>query len=156
MFRILSAVIALVVITLATAGIARAGDDYDGPPRWESTTVTITPDLERAAGQWGEAVTFRVVDEGAQISTHDTVLDDNVGGEAQRTFTGGNYLDTCRIAVDADTTDAILTHELGHCLGLGHTSVGPTNMHWWAGDHQGGWSETVTDGDRERLADLYA
>ena len=29
-------------------------------------------------------------------------------------------------------------------------------MHWWAGDHQGGWSDTVTDGDRERLADLYA
>ena len=156
MLKTISAGAAIAAAMLVTA-FAPSPFDYDGPARWESTTVTISPDLADAAAQWGDALTSVTVEEGAQIhAAPATTTDEGVGGEAHSTFTGGNYIQSCEVAVDADVTDAVLTHEVGHCLGLAHQSTGgPTNMHWWAADYQGGWSDNVTNADLARLAELY-
>lgn len=151
--RVLTAALAVASMTFVMGGAPV--DDYDGPARWESPTVTISADLEDAAAAWGDTVTFKIDDDDPQISTYRTSLEDGVAGEAQATYRDGHYLDSCRIAVDGGETPAILSHELGHCLGLTHATIGASNMHWWYQDYEGGWSDTVTDSDKARLADLY-
>ena len=151
--------------TIAAALVAPLGwfavqaGEYDGPARWETTTVKITADLVPASQQWGDTLSFEVAPEGeADISTAPaTTTDKGVGGEAASTYRDGNYLASCVIRVAPDTDPAVISHEFGHCLGLGHDSTtDASNMHWWAGDVQGGWSETVTDADRARLDALYS
>lgn len=147
----------LVVSAVAPSAIASL-TDYDGPPRWESASVTISVDLQDAASEWGDAVTFTVVpDSEAEISTTGASPGGSmVGGEAHREFSGGNYITSCEISVTDSTPASIVTHELGHCLGLGHhNKPGDSVMHWFAKDYQGGWSDHPTSSDTQALAELY-
>lgn len=152
----------ILAATLATSGwaaVAHAGQ-YDGPARWESTTVTISADLEQTASHWGDTLKFEVVPANeAQIkTTSQAFTDKGVGGEAQSTFRNGDYLESCTIALPKgkQIDSSITTHEFGHCLGLSHRSgVDESNMHWWAQDYTGGWSDTVTEADLAALAERY-
>lgn len=158
LFRVVG-LLTTVGLLLIFGALAQASSGYDGPQRWQSTTVTISADLAPVSEHWGDTLTFEVVESGAQITTvPESFSDKGVGGEAQSTFEDGNYLASCTIALPEGKTDpAILTHEFGHCLGLAHRSgVTESNMHWWAGDVTGGWSDSVTEGDLNELAELYS
>jgi hypothetical protein len=135
--------------------------DYKGPMRWEDTNLTISStadiDLAQVTAAWGDTITFDIVEGPADIEFHSENLSDMAGGEARRTFRDGNYIADCDIAVEVTDNFAILTHELGHCLGLSHTNMQQkgSNMHWIAKDYQNGWSDTVTARDLADLTALY-
>ena len=135
--------------------------DYDGPARFEQTTITVKDttglvNVEAATGPWTGAVTFVETTGPADITfITDTCSKTMCGGEARKTYRDGNYIAACVIAVES-ADHAILTHEVGHCLGLSHDPKGlGSNMHWFAGDYDNGWSDVVTQRDRTRLANLY-
>lgn len=143
---------------------------YDGPAKWEgdyadveltiaSSDARFTPErLEALTDEWGATVNFTVVDGPADIELYRADVcrdhDGSCGGEAQLEYRNGNYIASCRIAVLEDK-DSLVTHEIGHCLGLSHKHEHASNMHFFAEDYNGGWSDEVTAEDLERLAALY-
>lgn len=71
------------------------------------------------------------------------------------------YATLCIVNVDPHRLDLpLLTHELGHCLGLHHDPAikkgEASNLYPRAKWYQQGWSDTVTPRDLRHLSELYA
>lgn len=150
----LVSVLSLLLSLVGYFGVDLLGED--GPMRFEQRRVTIDPALETASQAWqGNGVLFVVDATNPQITMESVAsLGEIVGAEAHRNFVDDTTIVSCTIKTTTQHLP-VLTHEFGHCLGLGHEhhSAG-TNMHWIEGDS--GWSDTVTDFDRKNLANLYS
>lgn len=129
---------------------------------WETKTITVSSsankvDLDPILAAWAGPITFKKVASGGQIRFFEgTVPRGKEGAEATTTMDDEGYLYDCSIRVHAKDT-ARLTHELGHCLGLEHSTStkAKSNMYMGSKFYTQGWSDTVTDYDLSNLADLY-
>jgi len=161
----------MLLLSLALSTTARADDV---PAHWDVRTVVVRDEtgfadyhraIEHAVNQWnaaGASVQLRLADgrgrgcdrpEGAEIPICRHDLSGSTAGEA-RLWIAGEHIQAASILMDAsphrfDELAAIACHELGHALGLGHTSrhtscLTPT-IH----------STTPDDEDRRNLAVKY-
>jgi len=156
------------------SGVAAQGDTRtDGPAVWASPVVTVGVvdvaawdgvDVPAALAQWKDGPVRLVLTDDA--ASADVTLEveqagDMVGATAYTDVRAG-VITGCRVAINAkhlgrpDATRT-LTHELGHCLGLDHSTLAETHepraMYWQGGGSFS--SATVTEGDLETLRGLY-
>lgn len=160
------AALALALITTATSNASAAPRDAE-QLRWADASLTLAvhgdawshTDINAAITAWSSAQdgpTITRVDGDADITlTADPLpyadTPSWVGAEASWTTDHG-YITTCTIAIGwsragKDAT-MILTHELGHCLGLGHSDHGIMRAVLHKGD-------TITPADLSDLSTLY-
>ncbi|MCA1782913.1 MAG: hypothetical protein ABR500_14660 [Dermatophilaceae bacterium] len=130
MKRIIVALAAAVTLTL-TAAPAQA-DTYLGP-KWE-TPATVSDqtgdpslDVSRAVNQWAKAgVSVKMTTStSAPIKVTYAQLGDHVAGLAWVAYAGTRMVG-CHIQIDEEMRGAaqrlkrkVVTHEMGHCIGLG-------------------------------------
>lgn len=165
----------LAAVVLAAGALTPAATDATGPVRWDKPVLTVHvvdeaawagTDVQGALDQWSAAIAFALTDNSdADITLEAGNAGDALGGDSVAATatkaTDGPVITHCRIGLDVaragDDVEPLLAHELGHCLGLGHRSgaQGGSVMHWFAQDYQGGWSDTVTPADVERVRALY-
>ena len=171
--RTLSTALAVVAVVILS-GVAAQGDTRtDGPAVWASPVVTVGVvdvaawdgvDVPAALAQWKDGPVRLVLTDDA--ASADVTLEveqagDMVGATAYTDVRAG-VIEGCRVAINAkhlgrpDAT-RMLTHELGHCLGLDHSTLAETHepraMYWQGGGSFS--SATVTEGDLETLRGLY-
>lgn len=160
---------------LATFAVASPSTAQQGPVRWDKPVLTVHvadaaawagTDVQAALDEWAPAFRMTLTDSpDADVTLEVGNADDALGGDSVAATatkaTDGSVITHCRVGLDVDraSTDVgpLLAHELGHCLGLGHRSgaEGGSVMHWFAQDFQGGWSDTVTAADINRVKEMY-
>ncbi|CAN7198395.1 hypothetical protein [Knoellia sp. LjRoot47] len=134
-------------------------------PTWQQPVVTVDDArVVELAQQWGSP--FRVefaAKADVRVSWVDLTGAAKAGGDLRgdaEPVVDGDRIVGCAMRLDpARATDAVLTHEFGHCLGLaGHLYTEKSRSLMVAGgeeDREHG-SATVTEFDRTALAELYA
>lgn len=142
-----------------------------GPARWDKPVLTVHvadeaawagTDVQGALDQWAPVFALVLTDD----ADADVVLDGPVAtdvvatdvGATATTETSGSRITGCRVGLagslrGADVT-GILAHEVGHCLGLGHSVEGPSVMYF---SELGGslLSSTVTAVDLTHVKEMY-
>lgn len=171
--RTLSTALAVVAVVILS-GVAAQGDTRtDGPAVWASPIVTVGvvdaaawagADIAAALAQWdGGPVRLVLTDDaaGADVTLEVERAAEMVGATAYMDSRAG-VIEGCRVAINAKYVGSkygtqMLTHELGHCLGLDHSTLAETHepraMYWQGGGSFS--SATVTEGDLETLRGLY-
>lgn len=130
-------------------------------PTFEATSkviVTVDPTLIEYAQAWSiPEILFVSEESNPQVKIVSGRAEGAmVGAEATRRMNDDNHIVSCEIKVNPGVTSAMMTHEMGHCLGLSHeTHKSGTNMYMGHKFYQQGWSDTVTDWDRENLRSIY-
>lgn len=140
-----------------------------GPLLWDQPVVSVAvedeaawsgTDVAAAVAQW-EGGPVRMVLTGQRrgdiVLGTATITDPMVGGQATKAWSGSR-ITGCRVdlpprSAGKDRT-AVLVHELGHCLGLGHAVTHHRSAMLWT-EIDPHWSATVTPFDRDTLANLY-
>ncbi|MFQ6170353.1 matrixin family metalloprotease [Oryzobacter sp. R7] len=152
---------------LTASAITAHGASIHGPARWDKPALTVHvgdqdawagTDVAAAIDQWAAAFPMTLVDQADAdvVLTTGPARTGDVGATA-RTATEGSTITGCRVDLPAkhagkDMTD-VLTHELGHCLGLGHLVDGPAVMYWT--ELSDNLSPTVTKVDVAAVRALY-
>ena len=139
-FRTLRVRCAIRVVTVAAALLitgavsAQGANDHGGPVRWDKPVLTVHvadeaawagTDVAGALAQWSPAFTLVLTDDAVAdvvLTTGPTTSRD--GGADALTAVEGSTITHCRIDLPerfaGEPMTDVLTHELGHCLGLGH------------------------------------
>lgn len=156
---------------LVTFAVASPSTAQQGPERWDKPVLTVHvadeaawagTDVEASLEQWSSVFPLVLTDD----ADADVVLDGPLATDVVATDVGatatpqaeGSVLTGCRVALapalHGQDVTGILTHELGHCLGLGHSIEGPSVMFF---SELGGsdLSPTVTDIDLAHVRNLY-
>lgn len=165
---------------LASLNVARAAPlaDFGGIQRWDigdtspALTYYIDPSISsieatvRAAfTAWSSTdipttyLTFRQLSSssGAQIvvSVPESLSISGAGGVAHTTVNGSGNITGCEAHIASDVVStsraiSVITHEIGHCLGLQHSMVTGAIMSYRSGE-----SLAPTDDDRLAITRIY-
>ena len=156
-----------VAAAAAVVGVGAAPSTEGSVARWDKPVLTVAvvdrdawagTDVDAALEQWSPAMPLILVDGPAAdiVLTTGPARTADVGATA-RTRVEGSTLVGCRIDLPAkragaDMTD-VLTHELGHCLGLHHRiGVDSVMVSSELDDHL---TDHVTDNDLDAVRRLY-
>lgn len=142
-----------------------------GPARWDKPVLTVhvadeaawaKTDVQGALTQWAPVFALILTDDAdADVTLSGPLATDVVATDVGATATletSGSRITGCRVGLagslrGSDVT-GILTHELGHCLGLSHSIEGPSVMFF---SELGGsqLSSTVTAVDVAHAREMY-
>lgn len=132
---------------------------------WQQSVVTIDDRATVAAAQaWGAPFEIRYAAKGADVTVSHVDLTGagKAGGDLRgdaEPVVDGDRITGCTLRLDpVRATPAVVAHEFGHCLGLGHLYTEKSHSLMVNGgedDHEHG-SATVTEFDRAALAALYS
>ncbi|KGN38862.1 matrixin family metalloprotease [Knoellia subterranea] len=129
---------------------------------WQQPVVTIDDKQAVAvAQQWDAPFEIRYaaadpdIDVVRGVTGWDTGTGSTVGGKAFPPTLDGDRITHCAILVNHEhVTDAVLAHEIGHCLGLHHSTDPARLMYEVTGSPRSAIG--VTDADRTALRRLYS
>ena len=159
----------LVAAAFAVAAPGQAGAVTTDSGVWASPTLTVRvvdeaawagTDVAGALEQWAPAMRMTLTDGDADVTLDAAPATGELAGATAYRATVHGVIQSCRVDLSENLSGrdmtAVLTHELGHCLGLDHTAVGteaPTVM--WRAAYGPHFSSTVTATDLDNVRNLH-